>query len=340
MSRPLPDLTAKFAAGGTHVSRRNLLKLALAAGVAPGALLAQDFSSRPIRLMVGTPPGGSIDSAARVIAPALAEILQTAVIVENKPGAAGVLNSQFVAKSAPDGHTLLVGTPSPVVVAPQVLRNNMNFNPLTDLVPINMVSTSPIAIAVNPQVGVKTLKELVARSKTRPVTMGLPLAGSVSHLVVELTAKATGCNFLNVPYKGASPMLNDLIGGHVETAVSDAGVFLPMHRDGRLRILFITSEKRIDGLPDIPTLSEDVPGLVMINWMGLFAPAGTPRPVVDKINAALAKIVARNDVRAQFQKVSVTTSTLPSPEAFQKLVASEYERYGQIVRERNITIDG
>ena len=339
MSRPLPGLTAKSAAGGAHVSRRDLLKLALAAGVAPGAVLAQDFTSRPIRLMVGTPPGGSIDSAARVIAPPLAELLQASVIVENKPGAAGVLNSQFVAKSAPDGHTLLVGTPSVVVVAPQVMRD-VTFNPLTELVPINMVSTSPIAIAVNPRVGVKTLKELVALSRTRPVTMGLPLAGSVSHIAVEMTAKATGCNFLNVPYKGAAPMLNDLVGGHVETAVSDAGVFIPMHRDGRVRILFVTSEKRIDVLPDVPTLSEDVPGLVITNWMGLFAPAGTPKAVVDKINAALARIVARDDVRAQFQKMSVTTSTMPSPEAFQKFVASEYERYGQIVRERRITIDG
>lgn len=339
MSKPLPNLTARSAAGDTDLSRRTLLKLALAAGVAPGAVLAQDFSSRPVRLMVGTPPGGSIDFGARVIAPPLAELLQTSVIVENKPGAAGVLNSQFVARSAPDGHTLLIGTPSPVVVAPQVMRG-VTFNSLTELVPINMVSTSPLAVAVNPRVGVKTLKELVALSRTRPVTMGLPLAGSVSHIVVEITAKATGCNFLNVPYKGAGPMINDVIGGHVDTAVSDVSVFVPMHRDGRLRILFVTSEKRVEGLPDVPTLSEDVPGLVMTNWMGLFAPARTPKAVVDKINAALAKIVAREDVRAQYEKATVTASTMASPEAFQKFVASEYERYGQIVRERNITIDG
>jgi tripartite-type tricarboxylate transporter receptor subunit TctC len=319
------------------MSRRNLLGLCAAAAVSPSLVLAQDYPSKPIRIVVGATPGGSIDAAARIVSTQLSESLRTPVIVENRPGAAGVLATDFAVKASPDGYTLLVGTPSPIIIAPQAMTN-VKFNPLTDLAAINMVSTSPIAIAVYPGLGVRSLKDLVALSRKRPVTMGLPLAGSVSHLVVEMAAKALGINFLNVPYKGAAPAMNDAIAGHIDATVADAGVLIPMHEAGRLRIVMVTPEKRMETLPDVAAASEDVPGFVVTNWIGVFAPAKTPTPVVDKVNAVLVKCATRDDVRAQFRKLSAQATAMPSPHEFQKLVATEYARYGQLVRERGIVI--
>jgi tripartite-type tricarboxylate transporter receptor subunit TctC len=318
-------------------TRRELLALGLATGLAPGLAFAQEFPSKPIRIVLGATPGGSIDFGARLIANPLGELLKTQVVVENKPGAAGVIATEYVAKAPADGYTLLLGTPSPIIIAPQAMAK-ARVNPLTDLVAINMISTAPIAICVHPGLGVKTLKELVALSRTRPVKMALPLAGSVSHLVVEMVAKATGANFLNVPYKGGAPALNDTIAGHVDATVSDAGVFLQMHKEGRVRIVAVTSEKRLEALPDVPTASEAAPGLVVTNWLGVFAPANTPRPIIDQVNAALVKSVARKDVQAAFHKASATATAMPGPEPFQKFVAAEYLRYGRILRDRNIVI--
>lgn len=324
--------------GTAPLSRREVLGLAMAAGLAPSLAFAQEYPSRPIRLLVGAPPGGSIDNGARLIAGPLGEILGAQIVIENKPGAAGTISTEYVAKAAPDGYTLLLGTPSPVIVAPQAMPK-LRFNPLTDLVAINTISNSPLAIVVNSKLPVKSLKDLVALSRTRPIRMGLPLAGSVSHLVVEMVAKATGANFLNVPYKGAAPALNDTIAGHIDATVGDVGVYLPMHREGRIRIAMVTSEKRLDGYRDVPTANEDAPGLVFTNWLGVFAPANTPAPIVQKLNAALIKLVARADVRTGFQKASATAVAMPSSEQFEKFVASEYLRYGRIVRERNIVIE-
>jgi tripartite-type tricarboxylate transporter receptor subunit TctC len=337
MFEPRGQDTPPVAIPGKHFSRRELLALGIAAGLTPGAAIAQDYPSRPVRLMVGVTPGGSIDHGARVVAITLSDLLKTPVIVENKPGAAGLIATEYVARSPVDGYTLLMGTPSPIIIAPQAMPK-ARVNPLTDLIAINTVSTSPVAIAVNPNLGVKGLKDLVALSKTRPIRMGLPLSGSVSHLVVEMTAKATGCNFLNVPYKGAAPALTDAIAGHIDATVADVGVLLEMHKEGQLRIVMVTSEKRIDALPDVPTANEDAPGLVVNDWLGVFAPANTPRPIIDRLSSALIKTVAREEVQAAFQKVSAKASAMPDPEQFQKFVAAEYLRYGQLLREGNIVI--
>ncbi len=330
-------LSALAAQRETHLSRRHLLGLGMAAGFAPGLAFAQEFPSRPIRLMVGATPGGSIDFGARALAGPLTALLGTPVLVENKPGGFGVICTDYVIKSPADGYTLLVGTPSPVIIAPQAMPKPP-FNPLTDLLAINMVSTSPLAIAVNPRLPVKNLQDLLALSRTRPITMGLPLAGSLSHLVVELTAKATGINFLNAAYKGAAPAVNDAMGGHIDATVSDVGVFLPLHKEGRLRVIMVTSDKRIEALPDVPSVSEFGPGMAATNWIGIFAAVNTPKAVVDKINAALINAVAREDVQAAYRGFSVTAAAMAGPEPFQKFVASEYQRFGQIVREKNIVI--
>lgn len=319
------------------LSRRELLAWGVAAGVAPTLAFAQEFPSRPIRIVVGATPGGSIDYGARLVATPLGELLKTSVVVENKPGAAGLISTESVVKAPADGYTLLLGTPSPIIVAPQAMPK-VRFNPLTDLSPINMISSSPLAIAVNPKLNVKRLKDLVELSRTRPVRMALPLAGSVSHVVVEMVAKATGANFLNVPYKGAAPAMSDTLAGHVDATVGDVGVFIPMHKDKRLRIAMVTSEKRLASLPDVPTADEDSPGLVVGNWLGIFAPADTPAPVVETLNAAIKAAVLRPEVQAGFRKAEAIPTSMSDPEQFKKFVASEYVRFGRLVRERNIVI--
>ena len=329
-SSPYPDRPQGFL-------RRTLLGVGAASIFAPRFALANDYPSRPVRLMVGATPGGSIDISARIIATAMTEILKTPVIVENKPGASGVINSEFVAKAAPDGYTLMVGTPSPIIIAPQAMPK-VTFNPLTQLTAINMVSTSPVAIAVNPKLPVKRLSDLVALTRQREVSMALPLAGSVSHLVTEMAAKAAGCTFLNVPYKGAAPAITDTIAGHTDATVSDLGVFLPYHRENRVRIIMVTSDKRVPVLPDVLTANEEFPGLVVTNWIGVFGPAGLPKPIVDAVNAALLKTVKASNVREQFAKSIVTATAMDSPEAFQSFVAGEYQRYGRLLRERGIVI--
>jgi tripartite-type tricarboxylate transporter receptor subunit TctC len=320
-----------------RLSRRRVLGAAAAATFAPGLALADDYPSKPIRLMVGATPGGSIDFGARVIAASLTKILNTPILVENKPGASGVIHSEYVAKAAADGYTLMVGTPSPVIIAPQAMPK-ATFNPLTDLTSINMVSTSPIALAVNPRLPVKNLKDLVALARQRKVSMALPLAGSLSHLVSEMVAKAAGISFLNVPYKGAAPAINDTIAGHTDVSVSDVGVFLPFDRENRLRVIMVSSEKRVPQLPNVQTASEDYPGLVVTNWVGVFGPPNLSQSIVDKINAALQKTVALAEVREQFGKSSVTPVSMASPRDFQGFVATEYLRYGRLLRERGITI--
>lgn len=317
--------------------RRRLLGWGAAACIAPGLARAQDFPNKPIRIMVGVPPGGAIDFAARLVAPAMSEILRTPVLVENKTGAAGVINTDYVTKAPADGYTILLGTPSSIIIAPQAMPR-FTFNPLTELIAINMVTTAPIAIGVNPKLPIYRLKDLVELSKKRPVTLGLPTAGSASHLVVEMVAKATGADIQMIPYKGGGPALNDTMGGHVDATVSDLGVFLPLHREGRVRVVMVSSEQRHESLPDVPTANEDAPGVIVTNWIGVFAPGKTPKAIIDKLNDALVRAASRPDVKAQFAKAAATVTSMPGPESFQKFVASEYVRYGRILRERGIVL--
>ncbi|MBB3181040.1 tripartite tricarboxylate transporter substrate binding protein [Variovorax sp. Sphag1AA] len=323
----------------TAMTRRTALGLGvgLVAGLSGGAAIAQSYPSKPIRIIVGFVPGGSTDFGGRMIAAGLADALGVSVVVENRAGATGVIATEYVANSPPDGYTLLVGTATPVIIAPQAM-GRQSFNALTDLTPVNMVGESPMALAVNPKLGVKRLKDLVALSRTRPVTVGTSGVGGALHLLVESLIQSTGGNFVVVPYKGTGPTVTDAIAGHIDATVSDIGSFLPFHNDGKLLVLGIASEKRMDALPDIPTLQEDVPGTVMVSWTGLFAPGKTPKPIIDTLNAGLMKMIARDDVRKQFVKAGATVYAQANPAAFQKLVANDYQRFGKLIKERGIVI--
>jgi tripartite-type tricarboxylate transporter receptor subunit TctC len=322
---------------------RNLLSLTLgfAAAVAllaPCAASAQGFPSKPIRLIVGYTPGGSNDIVARIIAPRLGEALNTSVVVENRPGASGALGADHVAKSAPDGYTLLAASASPVVITPHTLAK-IPFNTLTDFSPINTVGLTPEAIAVGPKLKVTTLKQLLDLAKTQNVSLSSSGNGGLPHLTIELLIQASKGKIVHVPYKGAAPAMTDTLAGHVDGIVMDLPPLFPLIQEGKLTALAVTSEKRFDLLSKVPTAHEELPGFTVTNWMGVFAPAKTPQAVVDQINAALIKVVAREDVKAQLLKAAVVPSVMASPDAFSKFVAEEFNRWGKLVKDKNITSD-
>ncbi|MEJ8850742.1 tripartite tricarboxylate transporter substrate binding protein [Variovorax rhizosphaerae] len=337
-------MPAKFIqteSGASHapgLSRRDLL--ALGGGLLlPALASAQAYPARVVRLMVGAPAGGGLDTYARIVAQPLAEALGNSVVVENKAGAGGVTNSAYVATSRPDGATVLYTTATPLIVAPQAMRKPP-FDPLTDFVPVIRVGTTPLSFAVNPKLGVKNLNDLVALSKRRQISIASGSGtGGQLHLMIEALIQATGANILHVPYKGTAPSIVDTIAGHIDGCTSDVASFIPFHQEGTLTIIAVSSEKRLDVLPDVRAAVEDIPGFVMVSWQGIFVPAKTPKSVIDQLNAAMLKVLARTDVQAQFRKSAVDTSPMANPEAFPKFVSSEYQRWGKLLKDKGIVMD-
>ena len=311
----------------------------VAATVLPAVASAQALQGKPVSLIVGFAPGGSNDIAARIVAPYLGEVLGTTVVVENKTGASGMLAGAYVAKAAPDGHTMLLSSLSPVIISPQTLKK-VPFHTPTDLAGINIVGFTPEAIAVGPTLpNVKTLADLIALSKERPITLSSSGTGGLPHLTIELLTQASKGKFTHVPYKGGGPASVDTVAGHVDGIVMDLPPLLGLIQDGRLRALALTSDKRVDFLPDVPTAQENLPNFAVVNWLGIFAPAKTPKAVIDEINAAIIKVVARPDVQEKLKKVAILPSTMESPAAFQQFVVAEYKRWGDVLKQAKIELE-
>jgi tripartite-type tricarboxylate transporter receptor subunit TctC len=325
-----------------HPTRSNWLHHATAAlclALAASIASAQDYPAKPIKLIVGFPPGGSNDVAARVVAPKLAEILGQPVVVENKPGANATLGTDFVAKSAPDGYTLTLGSLSPLVLS-LFTYSKIPYDTQKDLVAITTVAMSPEIIAVHPSVPATTLSQLVEYAKTKEVTLSSSGNGGLPHLAIELLKGQSKAKFLHVPYKGASPAVMDTVGGHVNGVVMDLAAVAPHVRDGRLRGLAVTIENRAAGLPDIPTTAEQgLPGVIALNWFAIMAPAKTPKAIVDKLHAAVLKATAMPSVKEELAKAGIEPFTQPSPEAFRKFLAEEIVRWGKIARDAGVKAD-
>lgn len=329
---PFRHPTLSSAAAG----RRSVLAAAIASALlwaGPGH--AQDYPSKPIRLVVAYSPGGGVDYTARAIAPRLGEALNTTVIVDNRAGASGTIGSDFVARSTPDGYTLLFAPASSMTASPQAMPK-APYNVLTDFAPVNLVGETPLLLAVRPALGVNNVKDLLQLSQKQKITLASAGAGGLTHLVIESLNLASKGNIIHVPYKGGGPALADAVAGHVDGLVADFPPLVPMFKEKRLVPVAVTSPKRAEFLPEVPTVGEDIPGFVAMSWYGVMAPAKTPRPVIDKLNAAIVKVMARDDVRAQLKAGSVSPNTLASPEAFQKFVAEDYARWGKLIRETHI----
>jgi tripartite-type tricarboxylate transporter receptor subunit TctC len=302
------------------------------------AAFAQAFPSRPVRLVVGFPAGGPADYTARVLADKLPGLLGVNVIVENRVGANATIGADHVAKAAPDGHTLFLSTTGAVAISPHV-GPKLPYDPLRDFAPVAHVVDAFSTVAVHPSLPVKNAKEFVALARARKgqITMASTGIGSIPHLTQELLKASAKIDLLHVPYKGAAPSVTDAIGGQVVSLVLDVTPLLPHLRAGKLRAIGIAGAKRVPLLPDVATLAEQgIPNVEAPNWYALFAPAKTPRDVVERLNDAIRKAIAMPDVRERL--VSTGADPISStPEQLADLLRRDHAKWGKLIRDNNIT---
>ena len=309
------------------------------AGPAPACAQAA-FPARPVTLVVPFPPGGGTDTGGRILAEQLGKLWGQTVVVENKGGAAGQIGADLVAKARPDGYTLLLGNIGTQAINPSLYRK-LPYDPDTAFAPIALIAELPLALMVNPTVPANTAAELIALAKSRPGQLSYSSAGSggAPHLAAELFKDRTGTFILHVPYRGGGPALSDLIAGHVQLSFLTVLEASGHIKSGKLRALAVTGERRVPALPDVPTLTETVlPGFNAISWLGVLAPAGTPKEVVDKIAADIRSVMGDEAVKARFASLGGVPRT-SSPADFARLIAADRARYAQIITSRKITVD-
>jgi tripartite-type tricarboxylate transporter receptor subunit TctC len=305
--------------------------MTLAAAATPAA--AQDKIERPVKLLVGFPAGGTADLLARVVADKMKDSLGQPVIVENRPGAIGRIAADAVKAAPPDGTTIMVMPIGPMAVVPHVYAD-ITYDPIKDFTPIAIGCTFQFAIAAGPQSGAKNWNEFAAWAKANPgkaayATSG---AGSLPHFFGVLLGKGIGVTMLHVPYKGSAAYINDLIGGQVPAAIDAIADLTELHRAGKVTILASSGTKRSTALPDVPTFAElGVKDVEALGWFGFFAPAKTPKPIVETLNRAINKALQSPDVAEKLSKVGMDPAT-GTPEDFGKIVASDYAKWGPIVK--------
>lgn len=322
-----------------------LKKLALTAAMAAAALLcatagAQDFPSRPIKIVVPWPPGGNVDITARTIQPALAEALGQQVIIDNRPGAGGTIGTAAVIKSPADGYTLLLGSSGTVTSGPAVFKN-LAYDPLKDLVPIGPIQYVAMVLSAAPKTPVSNFTEYVAYAKSKPGQVSIASAGtgSSNHLALELMMHQAKLKLVHIPYKGSGPAINDLLGSQVESMMDQMTASIEHIRNGRIKPLGVTSKLRSPMLPNVPTLAEQgLAGYEAGTFTGIFAPAGTPPAVVDKLHAALRKALGVEAVRARYRGMGVEIMDMTQAE-FSAYVHADFEKWRQIARDGNIVIE-
>ena len=306
-------------------------------GLSAGAA-AQGFPSKPVRIVVPFPPGGSTDLLARRIAEKWQQSLGQPVIVENRPGAGGVTGSDFVARAAPDGHTLVMGVTGSHGVSIS-LNPRLPYHPLRSFEPVSRVVSAPLVIVVGSAVPARTLAEYVAAARAKPgeITHSSPGVGTSMHLTGEMFNAAAGTQLVHIPYKGSAGAINDLMGGQVQSMFSDFLVALPHVESGRIRALAVTSARRHPLMPNVPTVAESgYPGFEALSWQGLFAPAGTPREVVERLNAETQKALASPDIRDFFSRQGFEVGG-NTPAEFRAFIEAEIPKWAKVVKEAGLT---
>jgi tripartite-type tricarboxylate transporter receptor subunit TctC len=305
--------------------------LAVFALLLPAVAVAQNYPTKPIRLVVGFPPGGGTDIAARLVAPKLAEALGQQVIVDNRPGAASNIGTEHVVKSAPDGYTLLLGTP-PVIVN-KFLYKQLQFDALRDLAAVSMLYVSPNLMVVHASVPVKTVREFIALAKSRPGQINFSSSGSgtTQHLAGELFNIRAKVRTVHVPYRGTAPSLTALVGGEVSLSYAGVPVLMPFIQSGRLRPLATTGAKRTQLMPELPTIRESGVDMDIVVWYGIFAPAATPRPVIDRLAPALVKLTHAPDMKQRLSDLGAE-AVGSTPEEFDRQLKSEVGTWAEVVR--------
>src|SRR5580698_7679078 len=307
----------------TSLAAIALLLFGLAAPV-----LAQDYPTRPITLVVPFAPGGSTSIVARVIGDRMSQLLGQGIVIDHRPGAGGTVGTKFVAKSNPDGYTLLLGYTGTLAIGPSLYRN-VGYDPRKDFVPIGMIGSAPSALVVHPSFPPKTVAELIAYAKAHPgeVNFGSAGVGSVNHITGEYFARAAGITLTHIPYKGTGPALTDLLGGHIPMALAPIPATNPNVAAGLLRALAVTGKTRSALMPDVPTLAESgFPGFEASLYYGLVAPAGTPHQVIDKLNTELRAALASDDVNI-FKEKTAYEITPDTPEDYAAFIDQDEKKW-------------
>ena len=315
---------------------------ALCLFAATDAALAQagaPWPSKPVRIIVPTSPGGGTDIVTRVLANRVSEALGQPVVVENRPGAAQILGTQFVARAPADGYTQLMAASA--IVLNLVLAKKPPYDILRDFVPITVGASLPHVLTVHPSLPVKSVKDLIALARAKPGALNYSSAGSGTslHMAMALFLSMARIEITHVPYKGAGPATTDLLAGHVQVATPNTLTVAPHLRSGRLRAIGVTGAKRAAALPDVPTIAEaGVPGYDAIFWYALFAPAGTPRPVVDRMQSEVAKALLLPDVGERLAADGAEPGGM-RPQPFAAFIKAELEKWSRVVREAKLSLD-
>ncbi|NMK47938.1 tripartite tricarboxylate transporter substrate binding protein [Achromobacter sp. Bel] len=321
---------------------RRLAALAAALGgaltVSPPALAAKPYPERPVTLVVGYAAGGATDIVARLMAKSLSEALGQTFVVENKTGANSNIGAEIVSRAAPDGYTLYMGSIANTIN--RTLYSQLNYDFIKDFKPVGLVATIPNILVVNPKVPVKTVQEYIAYAKKHPgkLTCASSGSGSSIHLSCELFKMETGTDILHVPYRGSGPAVADLLGGQVDSMFDNLPSSLPHVLAGKLRAIGVTSPQRLPSTPDVPTLAESgLTGFDVESWFGLVAPAGTPAPVIARLNEALNQALASPALQASYQQSGFYAPPTPNtPETFAKKIDSEIGKWGAVVKRADI----
>jgi tripartite-type tricarboxylate transporter receptor subunit TctC len=314
---------------------RTLRRIAIAAGMAlmaGGTALAQDYPNRPIRFVVGFAPGGSSDVVARIFGQRLSEILGVGIPVENRTGANGTLAMRQVAQAAPDGYTMTIAGATVMSISPHTTPS-LGYDPVKDFIGVSTVSKSPIVIAANPSVKATNLKELAEVAKDGSLTMGSSGVGGIAHLAIEMFNKATNVKTIHVPYTGGGPAATDVLAGHTQSLAMDLAPLRSHIEAGKMRAIAVVGAKRSIMLPDTPTaIEQGYPGMSADNWYAIVVPAGTPKPIIDKLHAAIAQAVEAPEVKEKLKTIGSETLPMASPADFPPFLKKELDRWGEVVR--------
>ena len=317
-----------------------MLTLASIAAVAGVPALAQTYPAKPVRMIVPFPAGGATDIVARLIAQKLGDAFGQQVIVDNRGGAAGTIGSDLAAKAPPDGYTILIGTSSTHAIA-QSLYAKLPYDSIRDFAPVAGIATATIVLSAHPSVPAKNVKELIALAKAKPDALSFASSGSggVSHLVGEMFKAQAGVQMLHVPYKGDAPALADLVGGQVSLEFGTALSFLPYIQSGRLKALAVTSLKRSQIMPEVPTVAESGPkGFEALQWFGVFAPAGARAEVIARLHDETVKILRTADMRERLTKLASEVMA-NTPEEFAAFQRAEIAKWAKVVKASGARID-
>ena len=312
----------------------------LVIGLLPTLAVAQPYPAKPVKLVVGFAPGGAADQVSRAYQEVLSRELGQPVLVENRAGAGSSIAAEYVAKSAPDGYTLLIASPSSILVNP-ILSPKAGFDPRRDLLPVSKVSSSPLVVAAHASVGAANLRELIALAKKSPgkLNYGSSGNGSAPHLAGEMLAQATGVKLVHVPFKGGAPALTEVMAGRIQLYFSTITQALPSIKAGKLKALAISSRKRSAALPDVPTLEEaGVPNFDIVDWFGLLAPRATPAATMERLSTEVIRATNQPELRGRLaaEGFDVVAST---PEEFDRLLRKDIDLYGRVVKSAGVKIE-